>query len=344
MDQESCTEVALIQSDALGRPLRDLRISVTDRCNFRCTYCMPREGIGDNHTFIKRDQLLTFEDINRLTNIFIELGVEKVRITGGEPLLRRDVEVLVEMIARNHDLDLTMTTNGSLLPKKARALKDAGLKRVSISLDSLDNETFTAMNGVEFSVADVLAGIEAADAVGLKPIKVNMVVVRGVNEESILPMARYFRHTGHILRFIEYMDVGTANNWRLDDVVPASDIIANIEAEMPLEPIEPTYRGEVAQRYRYKDGGGEIGIVASVSQAFCGDCSRMRLSASGLLYTCLFAINGFNLRELLRNGASDLEISKAITTTWTHRDDRYSEIRSSETVGLPKIEMSDIGG
>jgi cyclic pyranopterin phosphate synthase len=215
---------------------------------------------------------------------------------------------------------------------------------VSISLDSLDNETFIAMNGVEFSVADVLAGIEAADAVGLKPIKVNMVVVRGVNEESILPMARYFRHTGHILRFIEYMDVGTANNWRLDDVVPASDIIANIEAEMPLEPIEPTYRGEVAQRYRYKDGGGEIGIVASVSQAFCGDCSRMRLSASGLLYTCLFAINGFNLRELLRNGASDLEISKAITTTWTHRDDRYSEIRSSETVGLPKIEMSDIGG
>lgn len=332
------------QSDTHGRPLRDLRISVTDRCNFRCAYCMPGEVIRDDHPFLKREQLLTFEDINRLVKIFIDLGVEKVRITGGEPLLRREVEVLVEMLANAHAIDLTMTTNGSLLPQKARVLKSAGLKRVSISLDSLDDETFAAMNGVEFSVTDVLAGIEAADVAGLKPIKINMVVVRGVNEESILPMARHFHHSGHILRFIEYMDVGTANGWRLDDVVPAAEIIEKINAEMPLEPVEPNYRGEVAQRYRYQDGGGEIGIVASVTQAFCGDCSRVRLSANGILYTCLFATSGFDLKELLSNGASDLDILKTISTIWSHREDRYSEIRSSETAGLPKIEMSFIGG
>lgn len=332
------------QSDTHGRPLRDLRISVTDRCNFRCAYCMPGEVIRDDHPFLKREQLLTFEDINRLVKIFIDLGVEKVRITGGEPLLRREVEVLVEMLANAHAIDLTMTTNGSLLPQKARVLKSAGLKRVSISLDSLDDETFAAMNGVEFSVTDVLAGIEAADVAGLKPIKINMVVVRGVNEESILPMARHFHHSGHILRFIEYMDVGTANGWCLDDVVPAAEIIEKINAEMPLEPVEPNYRGEVAQRYRYQDGGGEIGIVASVTQAFCGDCSRVRLSANGILYTCLFATSGFDLKELLSNGASDLDILKTISTIWSHRKDRYSEIRSSETVGLPKIEMSFIGG
>lgn len=305
---------------------------------------MPGEVIRDDHPFLKREQLLTFEDINRLVKIFIDLGVEKVRITGGEPLLRREVEVLVEMLANAHAIDLTMTTNGSLLPQKARVLKSAGLKRVSISLDSLDDETFAAMNGVEFSVTDVLAGIEAADVAGLKPIKINMVVVRGVNEESILPMARHFHHSGHILRFIEYMDVGTANGWRLDDVVPAAEIIEKINAEMPLEPVEPNYRGEVAQRYRYQDGGGEIGIVASVTQAFCGDCSRVRLSANGILYTCLFATSGFDLKELLSNGASDLDILKTISTIWSHREDRYSEIRSSETAGLPKIEMSFIGG
>lgn len=332
------------QLDKLGRPLHDLRISVTDRCNFRCTYCMPGEAIGHNHPFLKREQLLTFEDIDRLVRIFVDLGVEKVRITGGEPLLRREVEVLVEMLANTYDIDLTMTTNGSLLPQNARALKDAGLKRVSISLDSLDEETFAAMNGVEFSVADVLAGIEASEIAGLKPIKINMVVVRGVNEESILPMARHFHHSGYILRFIEYMDVGTANGWRLDDVVPAAEIIETINAEMPLEPIEPNYRGEVAQRYRYQDGGGEIGIVASVTQAFCGECSRIRLSANGLLYTCLFATSGFDLKEPLRSGASDLEVLNIISTIWSHRKDRYSEIRSSETVGLPKIEMSYIGG
>jgi cyclic pyranopterin phosphate synthase len=302
------------------------------------------EDIGHDHPFLKREQLLTFEDINRLVKIFIDLGVEKVRITGGEPLLRREVEVLVEMLANAYDIDLTMTSNGSLLPQKARVLKSAGLKRVSISLDSLDDKTFTAMNGVEFSVADVLAGIEASDEAGLTPIKINMVVVRGVNEESILPMARRFRHSGHILRFIEYMDVGTANGWRLDDVVPSAEIIKTINAEMPLEPIEPNYRGEVAQRYRYQDGGGEIGIVASVTQAFCGDCSRVRLSANGLLYTCLFATSGFDLKELLSNGASDLEILKTISTIWSLREDRYSEIRSSETAGLPKIEMLFIGG
>jgi len=305
---------------------------------------MPREVFGRDYPFLKREQLLTFEEIERLARIFVGLGVEKIRLTGGEPLLRREVELLVEMLARITGIDLTLTTNGSLLAHKAHALKDAGLKRVSVSLDSLEDDVFAAMNGVDFPVELVLKGIEAANDVSLKPIKINMVVKRWLNESSLLPMARHFHHSGHILRFIEYMDVGNTNGWELKDVVPAAEIIETIHAELPLEPIEPNYHGEVAKRYRYLDGGGEIGLIASVTQAFCGDCTRARLSANGSLYTCLFAANGFDLGELLRNGASDREISQAIVNVWSHRDDRYSEIRSSETVGLPKVEMSFIGG
>ncbi len=331
-------------TDTLGRPLRDLRISVTDRCNFRCIYCMPKEVFGRDYRFLERAELLTFEEIERLARIFVGHGVEKIRLTGGEPLLRRDIEKLVAMLARIHGVDLTLTTNGSLLAQKARALKEAGLQRVTVSLDSLDDDVFKAMNDVDFPVERVLEGIEMAVAVGLTPIKINMVVKRGVNEQSILPMARYFRGTGHILRFIEYMDVGHTNGWRLDDVVPAVEIIAMIDAEMPLEPVEPNYRGEVAERWRYRDGSGEIGVIASVTQPFCRDCTRARLSADGFLYTCLFATTGHDLCTLLRGGASDAEISDAIATVWRVRDDRYSEIRSAETVGLQKIEMSYIGG
>jgi len=337
-------EAAVKLLDTLGRPLHDLRISVTDHCNFRCGYCMPKEIFGSDYPFLKREQLLTFEEVERLARIFVGLGVDKIRLTGGEPLLRRDIELLVEMLARIPDIDLTMTTNGSLLAHKAQALKDAGLKRISVSLDSLENDVFTAMNGVDMPVEQVLKGIEAANAVGFNPLKINMVVKRGVNDGSLLPMARYFHHSGHILRFIEYMDVGNTNGWRLEDVVPAAEIIEIIHAELPLEPIEPNYHGEVAKRYRYLDGGGEIGIIASVTQAFCGDCTRARLSANGSVYTCLFAANGFDLRELLRGGANDREISQAIVAVWSQRDDRYSENRSSETVGLPKVEMSFIGG
>jgi len=331
-------------TDTLGRPLRDLRISVTDRCNFRCVYCMPKEVFGRDYRFLVRAELLTFEEIARLARIFVGLGVEKIRLTGGEPLMRRDLERLVAMLARIPGLDLTLTTNGSLLAQKARVLKEAGLTRVTVSLDALDNDVFQAMNDVGFPVERVLEGIEAATAAGLAPIKINMVVKRGMNEQSVVPMARYFRGTGHILRFIEYMDVGSTNGWRLDDVVPAVEIIAMIDAKMPLEPVEPNYRGEVAERWRYKDGSGEIGIIASVTQPFCGDCTRARLSADGVLYTCLFATKGRDLRTLLRGGASDAELSDAIAAVWRVRDDRYSEIRSSETVGLHKIEMSYIGG
>jgi cyclic pyranopterin phosphate synthase len=331
-------------TDTLRRPIRDLRISVTDRCNFRCVYCMPKEVFGRDYRFLDRGELLTFEEIARLTRIFSAHGVEKVRLTGGEPLLRRNLERLVAMLAEIPGLDRTLTTNGSLLAKQARALKAAGLKRVTVSLDSLDDAVFAAMNDVDFPVDQVLTGIEAAAAAGLTPIKVNMVVKRGVNDESVLPMARTFRGTGHILRFIEYMDVGTTNGWRMDDVVPAAKIIAMIDAEMPLEPLEANYRGEVAGRWRYRDGGGEIGVIASVTQPFCGDCSRVRLSAEGMLYTCLFAMKGHDLRALLRGGASDAAMAGAIATVWRGRDDRYSEIRSSETIGLHKIEMSYIGG
>jgi cyclic pyranopterin phosphate synthase len=330
--------------DVFKRPLRDLRVSVTDRCNFRCVYCMPKEIFGKGYSFLPQDQVLTFEEIARLVRIFAELGVQKVRLTGGEPLVRRDLEKLVAMLAQIPDLDLTLTTNGSLLAAKAQALADAGLKRVTVSLDSLDDATFKKMNDVDFPVQRVLDGIAAAERAGLAPIKVNMVVRRGLNEDSVLPMARHFRGTGHTLRFIEYMDVGTSNGWRLDDVVPARELIASINSEFPLEPVEPAYRGEVAGRYRYTDGAGEVGVISSVTQPFCADCTRARLSADGSMYTCLFATEGQDLRSLVRNGATDEDVRAAIMSVWAAREDRYSELRSSETAGLKKIEMSFIGG
>lgn len=331
-------------TDTLGRPLRDLRISVTDRCNFRCIYCMPKETFGPAYPFVPREALLTFEEIFRLARVLIEHGVKKIRLTGGEPLVRRDIVRLVEMLARCPGLDLTLTTNGSLLTSQAQALKEAGLQRVTVSLDSLDNDLFTRINDVGFPVERVLESIETAAAMGLTPVKINMVVKRGLNEQGVLPMARYFRGTGHILRFIEYMDVGATNGWRLDDVVSAAEIIATIDAEMPLEPIEPNYRGEVANRWRYRDGSGEIGVIASVTQPFCGDCTRARLSAEGQLYTCLFATQGHDLRQLLRDGTGDAELAQVIRSIWRVRDDCYSEIRSAETAALPKVEMSYIGG
>jgi GTP 3',8-cyclase len=330
--------------DTLGRPVRDLRISVTDRCNFRCVYCMPKEVYGRGYQFLERRELLTFEEIERLARVFASLGVEKIRLTGGEPLLRRELERLVEMLAAIPGMDLTLTTNGSLLPLKARVLAEAGLRRVTVSLDSLDDHVFQAMNDVDVPVERVLAGIEAAAAAGLSPVKVNMVVKRGVNEDSVLPMARYFRGSGHILRFIEYMDVGHTNDWRLDDVVPAAEIVATIGAELPLEPLEPNYSGEVARRFRYSDGSGEIGVIASVTQPFCGACTRARLSAEGRLYTCLFATKGHDLRALLRGGAPNSGLADAIGGVWASRRNRYSEQRSAKTASLPKIEMSYIGG
>ena len=330
--------------DTLERPLRDLRISITDRCNFRCVYCMPKEIFGRDHPFLKRKELLSFEEIYHLARVFAALGVKKIRLTGGEPLMRRAVEQLIEMLAHIPGLDLTLTSNGSFLVQKAQALKDAGLRRVTVSLDSLDDDVFAAMNDVDFPVQRVLEGIEAAAAVGLTPVKINMVVKRGVNEKTMLPMARYFHGTGHVLRFIEYMDVGNTNGWLLGDVVPATEIIARIDAEMPLEPLEPNYRGEVSQRWRYRDGGGEIGVITSVTQPFCQDCTRARISAEGSLYTCLFAAEGYDLRRLLRSGVSDAEISQTIRSIWLGRDDRYSEIRSSRTAELPRVEMSTIGG
>jgi GTP 3',8-cyclase len=331
-------------TDTLNRPLRDLRISVTDRCNFRCVYCMPKEVFGPGYQFLRRDEILTFEEITWLARIFTRHGVHKIRLTGGEPLVRRDLHLLVGMLAKIPDIDLTLTTNGSLLARQARALKDAGLKRVTVSLDSLDDEIFKAMNDVDFPVAKVLEGIDEADKVGLGPIKVNMVVKRGLNDSSILPMARFFREKGSILRFIEYMDVGHTNGWRMNDVVPAAEIVRTIHAEMPLEPVDPNYVGEVAERWRYKDGSGEIGVIASVTQAFCSTCTRARLSAEGKLYTCLFAVKGHDFRALLRSGATDDEISQVIARVWGKRDDRYSEIRSENTISLPKVEMSHIGG
>jgi GTP 3',8-cyclase len=330
--------------DTFKRPLRDLRISVTDRCNFRCVYCMPKEVFGKDFQFLPRAEILSFEEIERLVRVFVGLGVQKVRLTGGEPLVRRHIERLVEMLATVSDLDLTLTTNGSLLAAKAKALKVAGLKRVTVSLDSLDDAVFKSMNDVDFPVANVLEGMDAAEAAGLAPIKVNMVVKRGLNEQSILPMARHFRGTGRILRFIEYMDVGSSNGWRLNDVVSAREIVATIDRELPLEPVEKNYTGEVAERWRYRDGSGEIGVIASVTQAFCADCTRARLSADGSLFTCLFATQGHDLRALVRSEATDAQIADSIAAIWTARDDRYSELRSEETAGLKKIEMSFIGG
>jgi cyclic pyranopterin phosphate synthase len=330
--------------DTLGRPLHDLRISVTDHCNFRCTYCMPKEIFGKDYKFLPHSDLLRFEEITRVARIFVDHGVQKIRLTGGEPLLRKNIEVLIGMLAAIPGIDLTLTTNGSLLAKKAQALKDAGLKRVTVSLDSLDDKTFCAMNDVDFPVAQVLEGIDAAAAAGLGPVKVNMVVKRGLNESSILPMARRFHGSGHIVRFIEFMDVGHTNGWRMDEVVPSSEVVRIIGAEMPLEPADPNYTGEVAGRWRYVDGGGEIGVISSVTQAFCSTCTRARLSPEGMLYTCLFATHGDDFRALLRSGKSDAEISAFLRHIWSQRADRYSELRSEATAPLPKIEMSYIGG
>ena len=330
--------------DTLNRPLRDLRISVTDRCNFRCVYCMPKTVFGRDYAFLERKDLLSFEEITRLARSFVANGVEKIRLTGGEPLLRREIERLVAMLAEIPGLDLTLTTNGALLPQKAQALRNAGLKRVTVSLDAADDATFQAMNDVDFPVAKVLEGIEAAAAAGLAPVKVNMVVKKGVNEASIVPMARLFHGSGHILRFIEYMDVGATNGWRLDDVVSAAEIVRRITAELPLEPADANYRGETARRWRYTDGGGEIGVIASVTQAFCSDCTRARISAEGKLFTCLFATRGTDLRALLRGGATAGELDAAIAGVWRARTDRYSDLRSEATASLPKVEMSYIGG
>ena len=330
-------------TDTLGRPLRDLRISVTDRCNFRCVYCMPAEVFGHDHRFLPRRELLTFEEIERVARVFVDRGVRKLRLTGGEPLLRRGVEELVARLAGLGGIDLTLTTNGALLAQKAAALAGAGLTRVTVSLDSLDDEVFRSMNDVDFPVARVLGGIDAAAAAGL-PVKVNVVVKRGVNDGSVVEIARRFRGTGHPVRFIEYMDVGATNGWRLDDVVPATEIVETIGAELPLEPVPAAYRGEVASRYRYRDGSGEIGVIASVTQPFCGDCTRARLSADGKLYTCLFAVRGHDLRAVLRSGAGDDEVEAAIRAVWERRADRYSELRTEETATLRKVEMSYIGG
>src|SRR5689334_21291080 len=330
--------------DALGRHLRDLRISVTDRCNFRCIYCMPRDVFGSDYAFLARDQLLSFEEIARLARIFKDQGVEKIRLTGGEPLLRRNLEHLIEMLADIPGLDLTLTTNGSLLARKARALKAAGLRRVTVSLDSLDEAVFRRMNDADFPVSEVLNGIDAAAAAGLAPIKINTVVKRGVNEDSVLPLARYFKGSGHIVRFIEFMDVGHTNGWRMNDVVPSAEIVRTIGDRMPLEPVDPNYAGEVAGRWRYRDGSGEIGVISSVTQAFCRTCTRARLSTEGMLYTCLFATAGYDLRAMLRGGAPDAAISDSVAGIWHIRADRYSELRTAETAKLRKIEMSYIGG
>ena len=325
--------------------MRDLRVSVTDRCNFRCVYCMPKEVFGRDHAFLPRAETLDFEEIERVVRAAVALGVRKVRLTGGEPLVRRNLESLVGMLAQIEAIeDLTLTTNASLLAGRAEALADAGLHRVTVSLDALDDETFQAMNDVGFPVARVLDGIAAAERAGLGPIKVNAVIRRGLNEHAVIDLAQRFRGTDTAVRFIEYMDVGHSNGWRLDDVVPAAEIVAAIDARWPLEPVEAEYRGEVAQRYRYRDGAGEIGVISSVTQPFCGDCTRARLSADGQLFTCLFATSGHDLRGLLRSGVDDVSLADALRVIWTGRADRYSELRTLETVELPKVEMSFIGG
>jgi cyclic pyranopterin phosphate synthase len=332
--------------DKFGRPLRDLRISVTDRCNFRCTYCMPAEIFGDSYKFLPKAEILTFEEITRLTRILVNLGVVKVRLTGGEPLVREQVETLVAQLALIPGVeDLTMTTNGYLLPQKAQALKDAGLQRVTVSLDSLDDAVFRRMNGSRSGVQRVLDGIEAAERVGLSPIKINAVVQRGVNDHTVVDLARLGKERGWIVRFIEYMDVGNLNGWRMDDVVPADEIVAMIDAEMPLELIQSNYKGEVAERYRYHDGTGEIGVISSVTKPFCGTCTRMRLSPEGSIYTCLFATKGTDLRDPMRAGATDEELERLILGIWGQRVDRYSEERFDQTEPRErKVEMYHIGG
>ncbi|WP_043007496.1 GTP 3',8-cyclase MoaA [Comamonas testosteroni] len=348
--------------DQWGRPLRDLRISVTDRCNFRCNYCMPKEVFDKNYQYLPHSSLLSFEEITRLARLFVAHGVRKLRLTGGEPLLRKNIEALIAQLAElrtpdGQPLDLTLTTNASLLARKARALKDAGLNRVTVSLDGLDDAVFRRMNDVDFPVTDVLAGIEAAQAAGLSHIKVNMVVKRGTNDDQILPMARYFRGTGITLRFIEYMDVGATNGWRMDEVLPSDEVIALLRAELPLIPLAPSAPGETAVRWGYADASGqydpqlgEVGVISSVTHAFCGDCNRARLSTEGQLYLCLFASQGWDLRSLLRTGASDAEIAAAIAPIWQQRDDRYSQLRSEMPPDVApvrqgrRIEMSYIGG
>ena len=339
--------------DARGRTLRDLRISVTDRCNFRCTYCMPKEVFDKNYPYLSHQELLSFEEITRLTSIFSTLGVEKIRLTGGEPLLRKNLELLIGMLANirtpaGKPLDLTLTTNGSILRKKAAELKAAGLQRLTISLDGLNDEIFKKMNDVDFPVADVMDGITAAQEVGFENIKVNMVVKKGCNDQEIIPMARHFKNSGVILRFIEFMDVGSSNGWNMAEVLPSKEVIERINEVFPVEPIEANYSGEVAQRWRYIDGSGEIGVISSVTQTFCHECTRARISTDGQMYQCLFANQGYDFKTMLRSGRSDLEIANAIMNTWSHREDHYSEIRGSQTVNSSsskrKVEMSYIGG
>ena len=329
--------------DTFGRPLETLRVSITDRCNFRCVYCMPKEVFGREYAFLDRKELLTLEEIERVVRIFAQLGVRTVRITGGEPLVRRNVEHLVELLAAIPDLELALTTNGSLLPQKAGALAAAGLDRVTVSLDSMDDHAFKALNDVDFPVSRVLEGIDAAEAAGLR-VKVNAVVKRGANDDGIVALAERFRGTPHTLRFIEYMDVGSSNGWRLDDVVPAAEIVERIDAAWPLEPLPLARPDDTSRRFSYRDGAGEIGVIASVTKPFCGGCSRARLSAEGQLYTCLFAQKGHDLREPLRSGASDEELALSIRGVWHKRSDRYSDQRTAETASLPKVEMSYIGG
>ena len=337
--------VAPVPRDRLGRRLHDLRISVTDRCNFRCTYCMPAEVFGRDYAFLPRRQILTFEEIARLARLFVTLGVEKLRITGGEPTVRRDLPDLVRMLAVIDGVrDLTLTTNGSALLGLAGPLAEAGLRRITVSLDSLDDEVFRRMNGVDFPVGRVLDGIDAAREAGLAPIKVNMVVRRGVNEASVLPVARWARDAGLILRFIEFMDVGHTNGWRMDEVVTRAEILARVDAALPLEALPPNYPGEVADRFRYRDGSGEVGVIASVSEPFCGACTRARLSADGELFTCLFAARGADLKSPLRAGATDGELVERIRAVWAIRADRYSELRAAGTADLPRVEMFAIGG
>ena len=331
--------------DTLQRPIRDLRISVTDKCNFRCPYCMPAEIFGEKYEFLPKAEILTFEEITRLARIFTDLGVTKIRITGGEPLLRRDLETLIAKLSQiNGVQDLTLTTNGYLLADKAQSLKDAGLRRLTVSLDAIDDQTFNLMSGRAHGTERVLEGIRFAEKAGFQAIKINAVVQKGINDHLVIDLAQHFHNTGHILRFIEFMDVGNRNNWNMDQVVPAAEIIDRIHTVLPLEPLDPNYTGEVAKRYRYLDGGGEIGIIASVTQPFCGDCTRARLSTDGKLYTCLFASEGTDLRDALRQGASSAHLRNKITWTWRRRTDRYSEIRTDHTSATRKIEMYQIGG
>lgn len=342
------TPVGLL-ADTRGRRLHDLRISVTDRCNFRCTYCMPKSVFDKDYAFLPQSSLLSFEEITRLTRLFVHHGVEKLRLTGGEPLLRKRVETLIGQLSEirtpgGAPLDVTLTTNASLLRRQAASLKAAGLDRVTVSLDAMDDAVFKRMNDVDFPVSEVLAGIDEATRVGFGQIKINMVVKRGVNDDQILPMARHFRGSGHIVRFIEFMDVGASNGWRMDDVVPSRTVVGLLDEAFGVEAVDPNYVGEVAQRWRYRDGSGEFGVISSVTQPFCSDCSRARLSTEGRLYTCLFANAGHDFRSLLRGPYSDEQISAAIAAVWTGRNDRYSEIRASATAPQRKIEMSYIGG